>query len=693
MKKGLISITALAMVLGVGVAVGAHQAKVAEVDAVAKDTVIYLDVSGGDWFADSAKVAFWNHQGSCFDEFTSDSESGLYKATLSTECTSFNLFRGSALNWDDKWNQGDNDTFVEGKNLIKSLGYDGSKLVYSWDVYTPKSDPSSETNTFYVYDRSFVFGDKDHFSGVNLYGFGQADNIKPMNWPGSHNGLTTYKLGDTDVYKAELSTSYPKFIINGNSLQTRNVEDLEDHIGDVFVIGSVIGEGDDAGKYDGYWLEQSEFTDIPAEDGYYIRGFADWSYSAATRMTDDTVGENIAHYTGLSAKAGDKIRVSSFFSDRFPYNNWATLGGESWGDWGEKSGDDFKFLKDGTNYNVYAKYESTEFKFYVGKIDAYEITMNAVLWNGGSKDTTESLSNQTAYSDVDFEPVTPLRSGYAIRGVYYDEACTLAYTPKKFTAADELYVKYTKVGYYVISELGSWSIDQAVLMNTAGIAPGNKAETTIVVTDTNLNKEYAFVYYEHDGEGGMTGSAGLGATYSYAEKGSEDDNNVKFTKKGTYAVYFSNGDNKIYLNEGSIAFCSGFLVETGKKCDEYGKTTDTDALKVVWGEQKALYNDLSAAAQKEITDVGFDGGKEDGTEQEKFMARYAYIIKKYGSAEFENFVFPTAAAIAPGSLLGQIDYGMNNTDSTALIAIVSVIAIASISAVAVLVVAKKRKHQ
>ena len=793
MKKGLISITALAMVLGVGVAVGAHQASANE--AKAEDTVtVYCKMTYGWWKADGAAISvhYWGGSSSTdwpgvrMNYVSSDTDVWKYEVpsnstglkfarvngsgdiadwgaqtknlTLQTDGKNLFTISNSEATWGDTPGcDGAWSTYVEDvpaedgyyivgtksgwkyagapKMSTGEYGYKAQSFAYSgaageefkvrsyfsgvdtWygvgeygndnyqvgesaksldiyingndglDVTNAKSAPSNENNSFYVYDRDLVFG--NNFANVKLYGFGQAESVRSMYFPGSHAGLSKVTLGDTDdVYQVSLSTSYPKFIVSGNGSQTVDVT-LGEHAGQVFVIGGVESEG----IRNGYWLPVSEFTDIPAEEGYYIQGRDGWGYSSAIKMVDDDplASENIAHYTSFSAKAGDEIRVSSFFSDRFPYNNWATLGGDSWDDWGEKHGDNFKFLKDGTNYNIYAKYESTEFKFYVDKIDAYEITMNAVLWNGATKDQTVAMASQTAYSNADFNPVTPAREGYALRGVYTDENCTTVYVPKKFTAAGELYVKYTKAGFYTLSQ-PNWSIDAGALMNTAGIDAGNNAETVLVISESDVTDKKEFNFVSYNAAGVMSWSEGLGATYSFATNGEESANNVMFTKAGTYAVYFSK-DNNIYLNEGSVAFCTNFLSETGAQCDEYGKTTDKAALKIVWGEQKTVFNSLSEKAQKEITDVGFDGGKEDGTIQEQFMARYAYIIKKYGSAEFENFVFPSAAAIAPGSLLGQIDYGMNNTDSTALIAIVSVIAIASISAVAVLVVVKKRKHQ
>ena len=65
--KNLIAGLALSLTMGAGVfaSVGLSQ-NAKEASAVNAGTEIYLDVSGGNWFSDSAKVAIWNHQGSCF---------------------------------------------------------------------------------------------------------------------------------------------------------------------------------------------------------------------------------------------------------------------------------------------------------------------------------------------------------------------------------------------------------------------------------------------------------------------------------------------------------------------------------------------------------------------------------------------------------------------------------------------------
>ena len=140
MKKNLIFTTALALAVGLGVAAGAHQAAFVEANAVDDNTVIYLDCSACNWFSDDAKVGLWNHGGDVFDEFTFDSTTNLYKTTVTPSCTSFNLFRGSALNWENIWNQSDDASFEAGKDLIVADDYVDNKMMFHWSKYEEPAD-------------------------------------------------------------------------------------------------------------------------------------------------------------------------------------------------------------------------------------------------------------------------------------------------------------------------------------------------------------------------------------------------------------------------------------------------------------------------------------------------------------------------------------------------------------------------
>ena len=124
---GLILSSVLAA--GVGVFVASDKENIKSTEAASTGTIIYLDAQSSGWFGANAKVAFWDHASSQFDEFTLDSTIGYYKTTVSGDMTSFNMFRGSALNWNSKWNQGGDDT-ISDYNLILATGFNGDTMTY-----------------------------------------------------------------------------------------------------------------------------------------------------------------------------------------------------------------------------------------------------------------------------------------------------------------------------------------------------------------------------------------------------------------------------------------------------------------------------------------------------------------------------------------------------------------------------------
>lgn len=770
MKKGLILTASLAMVLGIGAVVSTHLSKPSAAKAVDSGTVIYLDTSGGDWFSDNAKVALWNHQGGVFEEFTLDSEIGLYKTTLSTNCTSFNVVRGTALDWGNIWNQSDDSVFETGKNLIVSHGYSGNTLVFTWDTYTPKVSPSTETNSFYVYDKGGYLGDT--FANINVYGFDQEPTIKPMSWPGTHSGIEKdIKLGDFDVYQVSLSVSYPSFILNNGTVQTGDITDLGDHIGNVLVIynngstkwnpasyytdvpasegyyllgtatewsfvgapklsagddenhakllnynatknetfkvvqyvdedriyyGNPDDDGnctfDDDGAYNIYLSKSNsrvyveKVPDTPENEGYYIcgvfSGVSKWTYDKAIAMTSTSVGQNVARYLGLTVAINDELRVRSYFDDQSPKDRYADFGETDptkYEGYGEISDNNFKFTKAG-DYDIYAKYEEDHFVFYVAEhVSSFSITMTAVKFEGSAKLGTQALESQVAYAGEEFEPVVNGMDGFVLRGVYSDSECTTLYSKKEFTAAGELYVKYTKVGYYVISEADNWSIDAAVAMTTVGIKETNNAEAFVTVAAAN--ECYSFIYY--DGE--MAGQTGLGDTYSYAEY---EDNHVKFTAPGSYAVYFGK-DSKIYLNNGLTAFLTTFETEITGVCSGIidGKK-DVNDLKAKWDALADIYALVPDGKQKtDFVNIGFDGGNPDGDLEHRVIAKYNYVVNKYGTNVCKDFVWGqtiSSIQITPISII-------NNDSFPTLTTIFVVIAATSYLAFTAIIIIKKKK--
>ena len=554
------------------------------------------------------------------------------------------------------------------------------------EEYVEKQDPSAETNTFYVYDGSGKLGNT--FTDVKVYGFGQDSSTKAMEWPGTHDGLSEVTLGELNVYKVELSTSYPKFIMTGNSRQTVDVEDFASHHDDLLVLGS-----ETEGKLSVSWMEASDFTDYPAEVGYYISGLdGDWTYAGSEKMNNTDQGGNVAFKMSLEVTANTEIRVRSYYKDRFPYTTWATAGNEDLYDGltklGEKSGDNFKFLVAG-NYDVYAKYEGEPavFKFYVAKAAVtYDVTIYAELFRGKDFVQEVEVGTYLAYSNEAFEYTPAARSGYGIRGIFEDQACTeTPYSPKILAADTDLFVRYNLLGYYMFGDAGAgvtWTIDGGSYLTTdVQDTDNNLLEGTITITGASVAEPVSVRPGEYDGgdEINWELSYTMGATYEFAYK---EGNNIKFKQNGTFAIYV-NKEYKVYLNAGADAFYTKFLTEVSLICDDQGKTNVTN-LKSTWSAQEIAYNSLSVDEKNAIKALGFaDVGEED--DLHKVVTKYHYIVVKYYSQGINDFIWNTYS----GS--NTVRFASINSNS-AIIAIVAIGAVATASLVGLFFVIRRRKE-
>ena len=171
----------------------------------------------------------------------------------------------------------------------------------------------------------------------------------------------------------------------------------------------------------------------------------------------------------------------------------------------------------------------------------------------------------------------------------------------------------------------------------------------------------------------MDGQDGLdpdeeGITHQYAVY---EGNHVKFIKAGSYAVYFGNND-KIYLNAGLTAFLTNFISEIGGVCNEQGNTNFAN-LVAAWKNQEAAYNGLDATEKAELIEVGYNGGKEDGTLAERMVAKYHYILEKYGTSPtgLSNFIWGVNINANPSYNANVL---FNNTDNTMMFVIIAIAA-------------------
>ncbi|MCQ2802072.1 MAG: hypothetical protein MJ225_00070 [Bacilli bacterium] len=445
-----------------------------------------------------------------------------------------------------------------------------------------------------------------------------------------------------------------------------------------------------------------EDADIPASEGYYIQGLFDgakcWRFENGFKMTNTSADGNVAVYSNLPLKVNDELRVRSYYTDRDPFVAWATLGTEKV-DYGEKSGDNFKILIEG-KYDVFAKYVSDAFMFYVAPhVDLYEISLTGVKFEGRlNTAVTVDLGSQYASAGNVFNvDMTKLScTGYFVRGVYEDEACETPYTPKAFEADDSLYVKLTRDGYYVAGDevfSGSaelaWKVDGAVYLPAAtNDTENNILEGSVTIpasASTTPVKVKPLQYTGSEDQPWKGVSYTLGEEYDFCSL--DGDSNVVFTKGGTYAVYV-NKEFKVYISEGLQAFCTKFLSETGDSCAISDEATRVASLLLKWDDFAATFNSLPSNEKEVIRAIGFDGGDEQGDDAHKVMARYHYILCKYGSGVFANFIFPEADAIL-GRANNSVTLFNNNTTNTTILVIV----ICSISVTTLALLAVKKKKQ
>lgn len=92
-----------------------------------------------------------------------------------------------------------------------------------------------------------------------------------------------------------------------------------------------------------------------------------------------------------------------------------------------------------------------------------------------------------------------------------------------------------------------------------------------------------------------------------------------------------------YTQGGSVYSLDNFVEEflTHITCDSTGATSPTFASGYSWSVLKTKYNSLTIAEQNELKTYVADA---NGNDEAKCVARYDYIVGKYGTTKYENFM-------------------------------------------------------
>ena len=512
------------MALGVGVAVGARQVKAEKAEADG-DITLYCKVTQSWWKADDAAVGayYWGEAGDPswpgvrMTAVATDND--VWKVTVPSGHTSIIFTRMNPSNeGDPDWGAKTADLTIptDGKNLYtitsESAVWGDPGVTGTWSEYEePAPDVPAQ-------DGYYIVGTKSNwkYAGATKMSAG-TDGNKAQ--------LLRYEASAGEIFKVR------SYLTGTDTWYGSNYE-----VGENDALLDIYLNGDDQ-------VYINPTPDLPESEGYYICGLFSsnpcWRYEDAEKMTSTSEGGNVAYYMNMHLVKDDELRVRSYFDDQDPKDRWASVGntGDDAVEFGEKSGNNFKFTAEDGYYDIYAKYEqkagddSAQFYFYVAEhVDTYTIEMTAVLFEGKTKVSTQALENQLAYDGVNFVPNKPAIDGYFAREVYTNENCTVAYTPTEFDAAGHLYVKYTRLGYYMTgdatfagSEDLKWNVDGSIYLPAATNDPNNKLEGSVVIPNSASEEHPVSIKPLRYANGEwQADSYTMGATYSYAYMDTEN---------------------------------------------------------------------------------------------------------------------------------------------------------------------------
>ena len=435
--------------------------------------------------------------------------------------------------------------------------------------------------------------------------------------------------------------------------------------------------------------------EVPSEDGYYLTGSAhSWSFASAVKMTFNSDyspldSGDIAVLYKYTAATNEEIKVRSFKGANDDYYNAGSHSGFAYGSVLENG--NFKFNSSANNKKFDIFFNGTNFYVTLHK-ERYTVTIVNKLYDGATCTGSEAGVNQMATETEVFNPTDSSKTGYVFRAYYTNEECTSTYVPNSsHTAPFTLYAKMTRDCYYMFGDetfMGAghgWDIDTA---HPVAAGSGNNRLEGVVTIPNSASSNNPVKVKPLRWNGNMVAeSYSLGESRTFVSI--DGDGNFSFTEGGNYAFYINN-NNQVWFNIGEYVFHTKFLTEVGGTC-VYQGGTNIETLQDVWADQKLAYNALSAADKKNITDVGFDGGNEKSSDDRlKMIAMYHYIVTKYGSAVFEDFIWGQTVAASSASFVRSLP----ETTETAVVTTTAtvVVTVIAISTAAGFLFLKKKKN-
>lgn len=722
MKKGFIFTIALAMVLGAGVAVGAHHAPVKETKADTPVT-LYLDTNHLDWYGDQSRAYLYGTGGDNGwpGESLTNVSGNIYKLDI-TDVSKYQNLIFLRSNGTDVWNRtskdggvainlpadwSTEDMWVFGSGWDGNTEYDDGNYTGSWSKYSAPVDPTEVkyyakigdgSYTLMTYSKSFVYDETK-----TGYEFALA------NVSATTGDIVSFRKESSETIQPGASSTREdkenNMVYSHTTTKIKVVQTVTNQTLRLFVYES---------GYDSFLSGLTENVKT-----FYFTNNQSWECPPKVyAFLDDEFSK--------SEWPGDEMTFVDIDSDnhsRYSFsidvNKWPNfiLANNA----GTDQTIDLKFSEVISPKNGFYLYERVELKdnhWSVGEYEYVAATRSVLV---GS--TAKPLSKTPDFEEEGYvaQYETPSFEMHAQESIKYyvgsdEKAFDLqaygrnnAYmkesTPRILTEYDgKIYVKITtdsKAVMFVsgISEVSEgyhiYLNDSSIieLSNWPGEIPeGFDGQTYCESVTFHQNDKFRLV----DTKGNKAPTPFSPARFDEA---SED----VFTFEGGYVKYTGTADYEasIYLklksendmiyvggalpeNAAAKKFAIGFNDALGAVC-KADNTTDYEALETAWVAQKGLFTALTAEAQKVLKDATTSHDIQDIAD---FIAKYEYIFARYGTrlGDGNNFLNkPISASLA--------EIGTQSVaDSSTMIVVVSVIALVSVSSVAILLVIKKRKH-
>lgn len=451
----------------------------------------------------------------------------------------------------------------------------------------------------------------------------------------------------------------------------------------------------------------------PEEDGYYVFGsilsetIDEYKSEYKTTSFVDESYDYIEVYDNLALGLNDVISIRQHSSSSHPRDKYIAPVSYLSKTYFEIDGNNVRMkyeYKDVMHYDIFIV-QTDEGTYFLPEFheDKCFNKITAVFFDvNGVKTGTEPLPDQLSYGY--FDPATPDVDGkYCLGKAYTDEDCTVEYSRHYVDSPENIYIKYYNPGYYLLPRIikseGATTTYKTVYevgikMDTTNLEEGSLAEITIRPMPEHEGPfDFAFLYYDEDGKISYYQYHTTSDDYARREWFSDYSSvEVHYGNRGKYFRAFIKYDkdskeNRVFLKDAGSGFCSDFMNKIANICDSTGVNTNIEDLQTEWANQYETY--CNVEYKREIVKLGFNYFESPETIFEEMMNKYYYIINKYGSKTFANFIFPDMDPVLPNNMDNNISLSYNDTATfTAVISISFV----SVSLFVTLLVFKKKKR-